>query len=114
MTQSNCAVLQAIEYHLPEARVTNDALAEQFPQWTPARIHEIVGVDERHERTWSAFRALFLLFYGESGTAKYAVNTPVSVLALPVISPLLLMSLAFVSFKGKLPLRSFRSVGVLP
>lgn len=48
MTQSNRAVLQAIEYHLPEARVTNDALAEQFPEWTPARIHEIVGVDERH------------------------------------------------------------------
>jgi hypothetical protein len=71
-------------------------------------------INIRHERTWSAFRALFLLFYGESGTAKYAVNTPVSVLALPVISPLLLMSLAFVSFKGKLPLRSFRSVGVLP
>ena len=44
MTQSNRAVLQAIEYHLPEARVTNDALAEQFPEWTPARIHEIVGV----------------------------------------------------------------------
>jgi len=48
VTQSNRAVLQAIEYHLPEARVTNDALAEQFPEWTPARIHEIVGVDERH------------------------------------------------------------------
>jgi 3-oxoacyl-[acyl-carrier-protein] synthase-3 len=48
VTQSNHAVLQAIEYHLPEARVTNDALAEQFPEWTPARIHEIVGVDERH------------------------------------------------------------------
>ena len=48
MTRSNRAVLQAIEYHLPEARVTNDALAEQFPEWTPARIHEIVGVDERH------------------------------------------------------------------
>ena len=28
--------------------MTNDALAEQFPEWTPARIHEIVGVDERH------------------------------------------------------------------
>ncbi len=38
MTQSNRVVLQAIEYHLPETRVTNDALAEQFPEWTPARI----------------------------------------------------------------------------
>ena len=28
MTQSNRAVLQAIEYHLPEARITNDALAK--------------------------------------------------------------------------------------
>ena len=48
MTERNRAVLEAIEYHLPEARVTNDALAEQFPDWTPARIHEMVGIDERH------------------------------------------------------------------
>lgn len=48
MTQSNRAVLQAIEYHVPQARVTNDALAEHFAEWTPARIHEIMGVDERH------------------------------------------------------------------
>jgi hypothetical protein len=51
VTQSNRAVLQAIEYHLPEARVTNDVLAEQFPEWTPARSHEIVGVDERDRAT---------------------------------------------------------------
>ena len=48
--RSNRAVLQAIESHLPEARVTNDALAEQFPEWTPARIHEIVGVDDGMSR----------------------------------------------------------------
>ena len=48
-------------------------------------------VDIRH--------ALFPLvwFYRETGTAKYAVNTPViGSAALPVISPLLFMSFALV------------------
>jgi hypothetical protein len=60
--------------------------------------------------------ALYLFsFYGETGTAKYAVNTPVAgSVALPVISPLLFMSFALVSFAEKLPLKSFRSFGVLP
>ena len=55
MTQSNRAVLQAIEYHLPEARVTNDALAEQFPEWTPARD------PRRHARDARRLRSRLLL-----------------------------------------------------
>jgi len=53
---------------------------------------------------------------GERGTARYAVNAPVfGLVALPVISPLLFMSLALVSTAVKPgTLRSFRSVGVLP
>src|SRR5581483_6485501 len=54
--------------------------------------------------------------YCQRGTAKYAVNAPVGgSIARPVISPLLFISLAFVSTAGKPgPLRSLRSVGVLP
>jgi len=53
---------------------------------------------------------------GERGTAKYAVNALVfGLVALPVISPLLFISLALVSTAVKPgTLRSFRSVGVLP
>lgn len=43
-------------------------------------------------------RVVSLVCYCETGTAKYAVNTPViGSAALPVISPLLFMSLALVS-----------------
>ena len=61
----------------------------------------ILYVNIRHERL--SIRAqsapYFLLFcYGERGTAKYAVNTPViGSTALPVISPLLFMSFALAS-----------------
>src|SRR5690349_4053674 len=61
-------------------------------------------------------RVVSLPVYCETGTAKYAVNAPVfGSAALPVISPLLLMSRATASILEKPgALRSFRSVGVLP
>jgi len=51
--------------------VTNDALAEQFPEWTPARIHEIVGVDERHVAGADEDRG-----YGEDGESHVVSSPP--------------------------------------
>jgi len=58
-------------------------------------------------------RVSFLCQFLPTGTAKYGVLTPASI-ALPVISPLSLMSFAVSRRAEKPPLRSLRSVGVLP
>jgi hypothetical protein len=59
--------------------------------------------------------AVFSLPYGPlTGTGKYDVLTLLESMALPVISPLLFMSLALSSRAEKPPLRSLRSLGVLP
>jgi 3-oxoacyl-[acyl-carrier-protein] synthase-3 len=41
------AAVRAIEYHLPEAILTNDDLARTFPDWTPAKIVAKTGIVER-------------------------------------------------------------------
>ena len=58
-------------------------------------------------------RVSFPCQFPPTGTAKYGVLTPASI-ALPVISPLSLMSFAVSRRAEKPPLRSLRSVGVLP
>jgi 3-oxoacyl-[acyl-carrier-protein] synthase-3 len=42
------AVIKAIEYYLPTHILTNDDLANRFPEWTPKKIEEKLGVVERH------------------------------------------------------------------
>lgn len=42
------AVIVAIEYHLPERRLTNELLAAEFPEWGVAKIAEKTGIDTRH------------------------------------------------------------------
>ncbi len=42
------AVIKAIEYHLPEKVVTNDQIAEQYPQWQVPQIAEKTGINTRH------------------------------------------------------------------
>ena len=37
-----------IEYYLPEKVVTNDQLAEQFPDWSSEKIEKKVGIREKH------------------------------------------------------------------
>jgi len=37
-----------IEYYLPEKIITNDQLAEQFPDWSSEKIEKKVGIRERH------------------------------------------------------------------
>ena len=37
-----------IEYYLPEKIITNDQLAEQFPDWSSDKIEKKIGIRERH------------------------------------------------------------------
>jgi 3-oxoacyl-[acyl-carrier-protein] synthase-3 len=41
------AVIQALEHHLPERRVTNDELAALYPGWSAQKILEKTGIRER-------------------------------------------------------------------
>jgi 3-oxoacyl-[acyl-carrier-protein] synthase III len=41
------SAIRAIEYHLPEARLTNDELARDFPEWDAAKILDKTGIRER-------------------------------------------------------------------
>src|SRR5262249_15483206 len=42
------AAIRAIEYHLPERVLTNQQLAEAFPDWTVAKIAAKTGIEQRH------------------------------------------------------------------
>lgn len=42
------AKISKIEYYLPEKILTNQELSDQFPDWTPEKIEEKIGVRERH------------------------------------------------------------------
>lgn len=42
------AYIKAIEYYLPEKILTNEQLAEEFPEWTVEKIASKIGVSERH------------------------------------------------------------------
>lgn len=42
------AAIRAIEYYLPEDVLDNERLAVDFPEWTPDKIEEKIGVAERH------------------------------------------------------------------
>lgn len=62
------ARIAAVEYHLPEAVLTNEALAEEFPEWTVEKIAAKTGISRRHisaagefssDLATSAGRALF-------------------------------------------------------
>lgn len=37
-----------IEYYLPELVLTNEDLEKEFPEWSSERIHEKVGIRQRH------------------------------------------------------------------
>jgi 3-oxoacyl-[acyl-carrier-protein] synthase-3 len=44
----SAAEIRAIAHHLPPDVVSNQALAAQFPDWTPEKIREKTGIAERH------------------------------------------------------------------
>jgi len=41
------AAVRAIEYHLPETTLSNEELAESFPDWTPEKIAAKTGIVQR-------------------------------------------------------------------
>ena len=42
------ATLTAVDYYVPELVLTNAELAAQYPEWTPERIEQKLGIVERH------------------------------------------------------------------
>lgn len=42
------AYIKAIDYYLPETILTNDQIAERFPEWTAEKVANKVGITERH------------------------------------------------------------------
>lgn len=42
------ARISAIDYHLPEAVLDNEALSAEFPEWSVAKISAKTGIDRRH------------------------------------------------------------------
>lgn len=40
--------ISKIEYYLPQSVLTNDDLEKLFPEWSSERIHEKVGISQRH------------------------------------------------------------------
>jgi len=42
------ALIKATEYYLPQQVVTNAELSERFPEWTPEKIEEKLGITNRH------------------------------------------------------------------
>lgn len=42
------AYIKAVDYYLPENILTNDQIAERFPEWTAEKVASKVGISERH------------------------------------------------------------------
>jgi 3-oxoacyl-[acyl-carrier-protein] synthase-3 len=42
------AAIKAIEYFLPEGKLTNEDLEREFPEWSVSKIEEKTGISERH------------------------------------------------------------------
>lgn len=42
------ATIRAISYHLPDYTLTNTMLATEFPEWTPEKIYDKIGINQRH------------------------------------------------------------------
>lgn len=46
------ACIKAISYYLPKSILTNEALSELFPEWSPEKIYEKTGIRQRHVCDW--------------------------------------------------------------
>lgn len=42
------AAITAVDYHLPEARLSNEDLVREFPDWSVQKIADKIGIDARH------------------------------------------------------------------
>lgn len=74
------AFIKAISYYLPENKVTNEALVQEFPEWTVEKIATKVGVNKRHvaseEETATdlAIKAAEKLFLNHPGINKESID----------------------------------------
>lgn len=74
------AYIKAIEYYLPEKVLTNDQIAERFPEWSAEKVANKVGISERHisadGETASdlAYKAAEKLFAENTDVAKDSVD----------------------------------------
>lgn len=73
--------IKAIDYYLPEKVLTNDQIAEKFPEWSAVKVAKKIGISERHlsaeDETASdmAYKAAVkLLNCSELGGAKECVD----------------------------------------
>lgn len=44
----NKAFIKTVEYYLPENVLTNDQIAERFPEWSAEKVANKIGIKERH------------------------------------------------------------------
>ena len=42
------AFIKAVDYYLPENVLTNEQIAERFPEWSAEKVANKVGIKERH------------------------------------------------------------------
>ena len=42
------AYIKAVDYYLPENILTNEQIAERFPEWSAEKVANKVGISERH------------------------------------------------------------------
>ena len=82
------AFIKAIEYYLPDIIVTNDDLANEFPEWNAEKVSDKTGILERHlarkEETATdlAYNAALKLFRNNQG-----INDSIDFLLLCTQSP---------------------------
>ena len=44
----NKAYIKAVDYYLPENILTNEQIAQRFPEWSAEKVASKVGITERH------------------------------------------------------------------
>ena len=76
----NKVYIKAIEYYLPNKVLTNEQIANRFPEWSAEKVANKVGISERHisgeneTATDLAFYAAEKLFIGNKDISKDSVD----------------------------------------
>ena len=74
------AYIKAIEYYLPENVLTNDQIAERFPEWSAEKVANKIGISKRHitasdeTATDLAFKVAEKLFNQNSEITKESID----------------------------------------
>ncbi len=76
------AYIKAISYYLPETILTNEALVEEFPEWSVEKVAAKVGVNTRHltasnetagDMAEKAARKLFVEYHVDPSTIDFVL-----------------------------------------